>query len=92
MSLRVSRAVVICAAFFVATAVLAASGAADDPKYAWNLGDLYPTEAAWVAAKDGAIADLPKLAACRGRLPPLHPSRRLAGRPRPWDGPGLRPR
>jgi len=41
---------------------------AADPKYAWNLGELYPTEAAWVAAKDAAVADIPKIASCRGKL------------------------
>jgi oligoendopeptidase F len=45
-----------------------AAAAAPDPKYAWDLGELYPSEAAWVAAKDGAVADIPKIAACRGKL------------------------
>jgi len=47
---------------------VADAGAATDPKYAWNLGELYPTEAAWVKAKDAAVADIPKLAECRGKL------------------------
>jgi len=46
----------------------AAAGGPTDSKYTWNLGDLYPSEAAWAQAMDGAMADLPKLAACRGKL------------------------
>jgi oligoendopeptidase F len=55
----------------VLAAVLAVSetgAASSDPKYSWNLGELYPTEAAWVAAKDAAVADIPKIATCRGKL------------------------
>ncbi len=58
------------AALFVALAVpaLAADAPAVDPKYTWNLQDLFPSEAAWVAAKDAAVAELPKLESCRGHL------------------------
>ncbi|MBN1335950.1 MAG: oligoendopeptidase F [Deltaproteobacteria bacterium] len=36
--------------------------------YQWNLGALFPDEAAWEAARTGVLQDLPKLAAHRGRL------------------------
>jgi oligoendopeptidase F len=56
-------------AVLVSVLALADAGAAaPDPKYAWNLGELYPSETAWVAAKDAAVADIPKIAACRGKL------------------------
>jgi oligoendopeptidase F len=44
------------------------AGDAIDPKYAWNLTEIYPSEAAWTQAKDAASADIPKIAACRGKL------------------------
>lgn len=34
----------------------------------WNLDEIYPSEKAWSEAKQGAVADLPKLEACRGKL------------------------
>jgi oligoendopeptidase F len=37
-------------------------------KYKWNLGDLYPSEAAWTKAKQGLEQRLPELAKYRGRL------------------------
>jgi oligoendopeptidase F len=53
----------------VLAAVLAvADPAAADPKYSWNLGELYPGEAEWVKAKDAAVADIPKIERCRGKL------------------------
>ena len=60
----------IFAALLVALAIpaIAADAPAVDPKYTWNLQDLYPSEEAWVAAKDAAIAELPKLESCRGHL------------------------
>jgi oligoendopeptidase F len=45
-----------------------AAVAAAEPKYAWNLAELYPTEDAWVKALDTARADIPKIADCRGKL------------------------
>ncbi len=42
---------------------------ADIPdKYKWNLSDLYPSEAAWAAAKDAIRKRLPELANHRGHL------------------------
>src|SRR5260221_2377827 len=37
-------------------------------KYKWNLADIYPSDAAWRAAKDKLTADIPSLALFRGRL------------------------
>jgi oligoendopeptidase F len=39
-----------------------------DAKYKWNLTDLYPSDAAWRAAKDKAAADVPQVAAFKGKL------------------------
>src|SRR5262245_40064761 len=37
-------------------------------QYKWNLADIYPTDAAWRAAKTKLTADLPKLVQYKGRL------------------------
>ena len=37
-------------------------------KYKWNLAEIYPTDAAWRAAKDKLSADLPKLRQFQGML------------------------
>lgn len=42
--------------------------AAIDPKYKWNLADIYASPAAWRAAKDALVGRIPSLAAFRGRL------------------------
>ncbi|HEY3354570.1 MAG TPA: oligoendopeptidase F [Polyangia bacterium] len=42
--------------------------AAIPEKYKWNLADLYPSEAAWDAARTGIAARIPRLAAHRGHL------------------------
>ena len=55
-------------ALVLAAAVAAADVKATDPKYRWNLSELYPSEAAWVQAKDAAVADVPKLDRCHGKL------------------------
>jgi len=36
--------------------------------YKWNLGDLYPSEAAWTEAKDGVAKRVPDLTKHKGRL------------------------
>jgi len=56
------------AAVLVAAGSAGAAGPAVDPKYAWNLNELYPGEAAWTKEMNGAVAEVPKLAACRGKL------------------------
>src|SRR5262245_32401125 len=37
-------------------------------RYKWNLAELYPTETAWRTAKDTAAAQLPNVAAFKGKL------------------------
>src|SRR5262245_43728191 len=37
-------------------------------KYKWNLTDLYPTDAAWRAAKDKLAGELPSIAQYKGKL------------------------
>ncbi len=37
-------------------------------KFKWNLSDIYPSDAAWRAAKDKLAADIPSLGGFRGRL------------------------
>src|SRR6185503_17647272 len=59
----------------VALAVFAVTASAQDrdrskiaDKYKWNLSDLYPSDAAWRAAKDKAAAELPELRFFKGKL------------------------
>ncbi len=42
--------------------------AAIPDKYKWNLADIYPSDAAWRAAKDAFTAEVPSLARFKGRL------------------------
>ena len=51
--IRVAVMIVCFALFTVAFAA--------DPKYTWNLAELYPTEAAWAKALGDAKADIPKI-------------------------------
>src|SRR5216684_5726374 len=37
-------------------------------RYKWNLADIYPTDAAWRAAKDTLAAELPQLRQYQGTL------------------------
>src|SRR6187401_2556387 len=39
-----------------------------DPKYTWNLTEIYPSEAAWRKEKERIAAELPKLRAFQGKL------------------------
>ena len=59
------RLVVLAAVLALAASAAVAAG---DPKYSWNLAEIYPTEAAWAKALDTAVADIPKIEACRGKL------------------------
>jgi oligoendopeptidase F len=59
----------------VALSALTLSGIAQErdrtkiaDKYKWNLSDLYPTDAAWRAAKDKLAAEIPQLGAFKGKL------------------------
>jgi len=53
-----------------ATLIPAGAFAADAarPPTEWDLSELFPTPAAWTAERDAVIADLPGLAAYKGRL------------------------
>src|SRR5215471_18766331 len=37
-------------------------------KYKWNLADIYPSDAAWRAAKEAFTAEIPSLGKFKGRL------------------------
>src|SRR5205809_3472609 len=37
-------------------------------KYKWNLTDIYPSDAAWRAAKDAFATEIPSIAKYKGRL------------------------
>src|SRR5882762_7229040 len=37
-------------------------------KYKWNLADIYPSDAAWRAAKDAFVAEIPSLGKFKGKL------------------------
>ena len=52
----------------LATALLSAALPALADGRSWNLDEIYPSEQAWTEAKQGALADLPKLEACKGRI------------------------
>jgi oligoendopeptidase F len=56
------------AAVVAALALTSATAFAAESKYAWDLKELYPSEAAWTQAKDAAVADIPKIVECRGKL------------------------
>jgi oligoendopeptidase F len=49
-------------------ALVSATAYAGEAKYAWDLKELYPSEAAWAKAKDTAVADVPKIVECRGKI------------------------
>ena len=71
-----ARGALVLAAALAAKA-RAADAPAADPKYTWNLADLYPSEEAWAKAKDAAAGDTSKLDTCRGHL--ADSARTLAG-------------
>src|SRR5262245_44421733 len=37
-------------------------------KYKWNLADIYPSDAAWRAAKEAFAAEIPSIGKYKGRL------------------------
>ncbi len=57
------------AAVALAVGAAAAAERADVPdKYKWNLKDLYPSDDAWAAARDGLVRRIPDLAKLQGTL------------------------
>jgi oligoendopeptidase F len=68
-----SRLALVCLGIMSITAITERSAGAGERKdvpdrYKWNLGDLYPSEAAWTKAKEDLGRRLPDLAKFRGRL------------------------
>jgi oligoendopeptidase F len=65
-----TRLGLMCWGVIAMTAAAATAGERKDipDKYKWNLGDLYPSEAAWTQAKDDITKRLPDLEKFRGRL------------------------
>ena len=61
-------AVVATLVVLAAPAVLATERSEIADGYKWNLTDLYPDEAAWVAAKQGLVSSLPGLGQWQGKL------------------------
>jgi oligoendopeptidase F len=55
-------------ATFLACGAAHAAGDRDDPRYRWNLADLYPDTAAWNADAKKVEEALPAIEACRGHL------------------------
>jgi oligoendopeptidase F len=68
--MRRAPLVLLCFSIVAMTAATAAAGERKDvpDKYKWNLGDLYPSEAAWTKAKEAVGKRLPELGKYRGRL------------------------
>jgi len=71
--IRTSRLVTLVAAVAAAGIPAAAPAAAKDrseipDKYKWNLAELYPSDAAWKAARDELAKKIPALAAQKGKL------------------------
>jgi oligoendopeptidase F len=64
---RFARALVLSTIALAAAPALA-EDPPPDPKYTWDLADLFPSTEAWAKAKNAALADLPKLEGCRGHL------------------------
>src|SRR5215813_1103382 len=65
------RSIATAAAVLALTLAVAAQErdrAAIPDQYKWNLADLYPSDAAWRAAKEAFAAELPSMAKFKGRL------------------------
>jgi oligoendopeptidase F len=75
MSTHASRSICRALTIIAAVAALAAAGIAQErdrakipEQYTWNLADIYPSEAAWRAAKEKLSAELPQLRQFQGKL------------------------
>jgi oligoendopeptidase F len=58
----------LAAVLALSTALVPATAATVSDKYMWDLTELYPTPAAWTAAKNKAAADIAKLPSYKGTL------------------------
>ena len=71
-SVRSARRRSIAAALCVAISIVATAQERDRSKIPdrlkWNLADIYPSDAAWRAAKDKLAADIPQFAQFEGKL------------------------
>jgi oligoendopeptidase F len=66
-----ARGTLVAAALACVTLVVAAQErdrSRVPEKYTWNLGDVYPTDAAWRAAKDKVAAQIPEIQQFKGKL------------------------
>ncbi len=74
MRVRHGSAVRILNTFFLLAALTLAAAAQDrdrskiPDRYKWNLADIYPDQAAWSAAKERVVAEIPKIRAFQGKL------------------------
>jgi len=75
MSPRLDRSIRRALTVIAAVAALTAAASTQErdrakipASYTWNLADIYPTEAAWRAAKDKLAAELPQLRQFQGKL------------------------
>src|SRR3954463_7323533 len=71
MTVSSSRPIVLALALVALTITAAAQSrdrAQTPDKFKWNLAEIYPTDAAWRAAKTRLAADLPQLRQFRGKL------------------------
>jgi oligoendopeptidase F len=62
------RILAVAVVLALAPSALGADRARTPGAYRWNLADIYPSEAAWAAARDDLAQRMPGLAAHRGRL------------------------
>src|SRR3954467_7926297 len=72
-ALKTSRPRAFLTTFAVAALTVTALGQERDrakipEKYKWNLADIYPSDAAWRAAKDAFTAEIASLGKFKGRL------------------------
>src|SRR5215831_16906456 len=68
---RYTRSIAVASAMLALTLTVVAQerDRANIPdKYKWNLADLYPSDAAWRAAKEAFAAELPSIGKFKGRL------------------------
>jgi oligoendopeptidase F len=68
---RYTRSIAVASAVLALTFTVVAQErdrASIPDKYKWNLADLYPSDAAWRAAKEAFAAELPSIGKFKGRL------------------------
>src|SRR3954464_2279530 len=68
MRMNTLSIVAVLAALTLPAAAQSRDRAQTPDKFKWNLAEIYPTDAAWRAAKTRLAADLPQLRQFRGKL------------------------